>query len=169
MPVSLPLSLPLLPLFPVMAPRRGGGALRSASATAYPPPPSPLPGVDQSFGARSIRGDELSDEEMLAPIRFVGRRGLALLTLLTLVVLWGLERFSQFIAGRSQDPCEARVRAVLNPFWTVALAYGVFAIGAAVFLFLWEVRQCSPPPYSRRSGSPVALARERDGGREREP
>ena len=213
-----------------MAPRRGrGGALRSASATAYPPPPSPRGGVNQSLGARSIRGDDLrcagavchchicvcrsvglsfyspfclllfasappslclpvslflpavlpavlpaaprhrqspiggtlfhsplrsvarrthtvwrSDEEMMAPIRFVGRRGLALIAFLTLLVLWGLERFSEFLAGSSQNPCELRVREVLDPFWTVALAYVVFAIGAAVFLFLWEVRQSRP-------------------------
>jgi hypothetical protein len=85
-----------------------------------------------------------SDEEMLAPIRFVGRWGLALIAFLTLLVLGALERFSQFLAGSSQHPCELRVRAVLDPFWTVALAYAVFAIGAAVFLFLWEVRQSRP-------------------------
>ena len=60
--------------------------------------------------------------------------------LLTLLVLWGLEQLSQYLAGGSQDPCEDRVREFLDPFWTVALAYLVFAIGAAVFLFLWEVR-----------------------------
>lgn len=96
------------------------------------------------MGARSIRGDELSDEEMLAPIRFLGRSGLAFMALLTLLVLWCLERMSELLAGSSQAPCETRVREVLDPFWTVALAYVVFAIGAAVFLFLWEVR-CRQP------------------------
>eukprot|EP01043_Picozoa_sp_COSAG02_P096798 COSAG02_NODE_33053_length_506_cov_0.914005_1_plen_104_part_01 len=71
-----------------------------------------------------------SDEEMLAPIRFVGRWGLVLIAFLTLMVFWILERFSQFFTGSSQDPCELRVRAVLDPWWTVALAYVVFAIGA---------------------------------------
>ena len=81
---------------------------------------------------------------MLAPIRFVGRRGLVLIALLTLVVLWILERFSRFVTGSSQHPCEFQVRAVLDPWWTVAFAYVIFVIGAAAFLFLWEVRQSQP-------------------------
>ena len=125
----------------MVAPRRGrGGALRSASATTYPPPPSPLPGTDQSLGARSIRGDDLSDEEMSAPFRFVGACELAIIMLITLLVLWSLEKFSLILAGSSQDPCEIRVRATLNPYWIVALSFMILSIGVAVFIFLWEVR-----------------------------
>eukprot|EP01046_Picozoa_sp_COSAG06_P048623 COSAG06_NODE_7305_length_2551_cov_6.296085_2_plen_445_part_00 len=121
-------------------PQRGGrrGALRSASASVYPPPPSPLPGLDQSVGARSISGDDLTREEMQAPR--VGQAGLAVLVLLTLAVLYGLEELSEAIAGRSDKPCESEVRRVLNPNWTVVLAFAVFAIGAAIFLWLWQVR-----------------------------
>ncbi len=121
-------------------PQRGGrrGALRSASASVYPPPPSPLPGLDQSVGARSISGDDLTREQMQAPR--VGQAGLAVLVLLTLAVLYGLEELSEAIAGRSDKPCESEVRRVLNPNWTVVLAFAVFAIGAAIFLWLWQVR-----------------------------
>ena len=34
--------------------------------------------------------------------------------------------------------CEARVRQLLDPFWMVVMAFAVFAIGVAVFLFLWQ-------------------------------
>merc|ERR1711871_407131 len=82
---------------------------------------------------------------------------MGLMALLTLLVLWGLEWMSQLLAGRSQAPCETKVREVLDPFWTVALAYAVFAIGAAVFLFLWETyaRSKKIPCWTR--GSPQTV------------
>lgn len=113
-------------------------ALRSASASVRPPPPSPLPGMDQSMGAKSIRPEDAA--HMTIPA--VGSAGAAGLAALTLLILWSMEQFSEWIArptgGEAARECEQLVREVLDPFWTVAIAYAVFAIGAAVFLFLWR-------------------------------
>ena len=72
----------------------------------------------------------------------VGGAGASGLAALTLLVLWSMELFSEWLAsptgGQEARTCERDVRKVLDPFWTVAIAYAVFAIGAAVFLFLWK-------------------------------